>query len=93
MSSPVSLGYFLALRARESMSEIDYFGLGILYGWVLTALIYYLIGNIPQTASKRAALISGVETLIERNNGIVTAMDLVLMTKVSPKKAQRFIGY
>ena len=37
-------------------------------------------------------MIACVKTLIEQNNGIVTATDLVLMAKVSPKKAQRFLS-
>ena len=48
--------------------------------------------SIPSSASQKSNLIACVKTLIEQNNGIITATDLVLMAKVSPLKAQRFLS-
>ena len=48
--------------------------------------------SIPSSASKKSNLITCVKALIEQNNGIVTVTDLVLMAKVSPNKAKRFLS-
>lgn len=48
--------------------------------------------GIPDSASRKYDLISCVKTLIEQNDGIVTATDLIVMAKVSPTKAHRFLS-
>ena len=79
------------LEAVRNLCNNPYY-LGFLLGWLFTSVAYYLIYSIPSSASNKSNLIACVKTLIEQNNGIVTATDLVLMAKVSPNKAQRFLS-
>ena len=79
------------LEAAIDLCNNPYY-LGFLLGWLFASVTYYLTYSIPSSASKKSNLIACVKALIEQNNGIVTATDLVLMAQVSPNKAQRFLS-
>lgn len=66
------------------------YALGMIVG-IISVLSGWGITGLPEFFRKKKKMLTEMQYLIDRNDGIVTVADLVIAAKVSPEKATKFL--